>query len=139
MSAVLLDASFLIALLFPDHQHHEVARSWLIGLPESDSFATDAITEGALTRYSVRLGLPATDIHESLLSVHNHPRWCFWPDVLSYCDISLLGVRGHRQVTDTYLAALARHYGGRVLTFDRPFASRCRDAVILPPRAGNVQ
>lgn len=73
MSAVLLDASFLIALLFPDHQHHEVARSWLIGLPESDSFATDAITEGALIRYSVRLGLSATDIHESLLSVHNHP------------------------------------------------------------------
>ncbi len=42
-----------------------------------------------------------------------------------------------RVVTVKYLAALASHYGGRVLTFDRPFASRCRDAVILPLRGGN--
>jgi hypothetical protein len=26
---------------------------------------------------------------------------------------------GHRQVTDAYLAALARHHGGRPVTFDK--------------------
>jgi len=48
-----------------------------------------------------------------------HPRHRFWPDGLSYADIGWRGVLGHRQVTDAYLAALARHHGGKLVSFDR--------------------
>ena len=130
-STALLDANVLIALLFPDHEHHEVARSLLLRLSAPGSFATDAITEGALTRYAIRMGLPSAAVRESLGSIHAHPCWCFWPDALSYYDVDLMEVRGHKQVTDTYLAALARHHGGRVLSLDRAFAARCGDVVEL--------
>ncbi|WP_136192681.1 TA system VapC family ribonuclease toxin [Actinomyces procaprae] len=131
MSTVLLDANLLIALNFPDHEHHELARSWLLSLTSSDSFATDPVTEGALTRYSIRTGLPGTAVRSAIDALHRHPRWRFWADAISYSDVSLAGVRGHKQVTDTYLAALARHYRGHVLTLDRPFAARCNDVVVL--------
>ena len=48
-----------------------------------------------------------------------HPRHRFWPDSLGYDDISWRGVVGHRQLTDAYLAALARHHGGKLASFDR--------------------
>ena len=46
----------------------------------------------------------------------------FWPDAVSMTDLTLFRpsyMRGHRQVTDTYLLALAVRMGGRLATFDR--------------------
>jgi predicted nucleic acid-binding protein len=40
-------------------------------------------------------------------------------------------VIGHRQVTDAYLVALARHHDGRLATFDRGLAALHDDAVEL--------
>ena len=31
----------------------------------------------------------------------------------------LYSVMGHRQITDAYLAALARHHGGKLASFDK--------------------
>jgi predicted nucleic acid-binding protein len=36
-------------------------------------------------------------------------------------------------VTDAYLAALARHHGGKVATLDEPFAKLYPDDVVLIP------
>jgi predicted nucleic acid-binding protein len=43
----------------------------------------------------------------------------FWPDDLAYQTVRWHGVIGHRQVTDAYLAALARHHQGKLATFDK--------------------
>lgn len=43
----------------------------------------------------------------------------FWTDAIGYEADLLTAVLGHRQVTDAYLVALARHYGGRLATLDR--------------------
>ncbi len=43
----------------------------------------------------------------------------------------LLGVIGHRQVTDAYLVALARHHGGRVATLDKGLAALQGEHVFL--------
>jgi predicted nucleic acid-binding protein len=48
-----------------------------------------------------------------------HPRHRFWPDALAYGDVRWHGVIGHRQVTDAYLASLARRHRGRLASFDR--------------------
>ena len=41
------------------------------------------------------------------------------------------GVIGHRQVTDAYLVALARHHGGRVATLDKGLAALHGGDVLL--------
>jgi predicted nucleic acid-binding protein len=48
-------------------------------------------------------------------------------------DVSLYGVIGHRQVTDAYLAQLARAHGGRLATFDQGFAKLQLDVAELVP------
>ena len=47
----------------------------------------------------------------------------FWPDSIGYEDVRMAGVVGHRQVTDAYLAQLARANGGRLATFDEGLAA----------------
>ena len=131
MSIHLVDATVLIALLVPDHQHHSAAESWMDGLEDADLIASDPAVEGALTRYAVRIGHSAAQVQRTLRRVHEIARWRFWPDVLPYADCDLATVRGHRQVTDSYLASLARHHGGRLVTFDRALAGRFPDVVDL--------
>lgn len=131
MSIHLVDANVLIALLVPDHQHHSAAESWMDGLGDADLIASDPAVEGALTRYAVRIGHSAAQVQRTLRRVHEIARWRFWPDDLPYADSDLSTVRGHRQVTDSYLASLARHHGGRLVTFDRALAARFPDVVDL--------
>lgn len=83
-------------------------------------FATCPITQGTLLRLLLRLGeVPPETAVEVLARLAARPRHRFWPDVLGYAEISWRGVLGHRQVTDAYLAALARHHGGKLVSFDR--------------------
>lgn len=45
----------------------------------------------------------------------------------------LASVRGHAGVTDAYLAALARHHGGRLATLDRRLADLHPDVALVIP------
>jgi uncharacterized protein len=60
-----------------------------------------------------------------------HPRHQFWADDVAYADIDWRGVMGHRQITDAYLAGLARRHGGRLASFDRGLAALHADVVVL--------
>jgi predicted nucleic acid-binding protein len=71
---------------------------------------------------------------EILLRITELPRHVFWPDAISYLDVRTTGVIGHRQVTDGYLAQLARSHGGRLATFDTGLATLHRDVALLIPR-----
>lgn len=57
----------------------------------------------------------------------------FWPDDLPFFDVRMTGVIGHRQVTDAYLAALARAHGVRLATFDTGLAALHPDVATLVP------
>ncbi len=57
----------------------------------------------------------------------------FWPDDLPYGDVVWAGVLGHRQITDAYLAALARHHEGGIATFDQGLAALHHDVAELIP------
>ena len=61
------------------------------------------------------------------------PRHEFWPDQVPFPDVELTGVIGHRQVTDAYLAQLARSRVGRLATFDQGLAQLHTDVAHLVP------
>ena len=129
---VLLDANVLIALLVRGHVHHEAAERWFG--TSAERFATCPSTEGSLIRTLIRGGESAAGAKTLLERFAAHPRHEFWRDDLSYREIPMNGIDGHRQVTDAYLAHLARVRGGRLATFDRGMAAVHPDVVELLPQ-----
>ncbi len=127
----LLDANVLIALVVADHVHHDVAEKWFA---DSDGgFATCPATEGSLLRLLIREGQSADTARLVLDALKDDERYEFWPDAISYGEVPLNGVLGHRQVTDAYLAQLARSRGGRIATFDQGLAQLHADVADLLP------
>ena len=118
----LLDANVLIALAVRDHTLHDAAQSWLDTVAQ---VAVCPVTEGALVRFLLREGESATVAQGVVAAIHHFAKCEFWPDDLSYVDVDLGGIYGHRQVTDSYLASLAAaRPHGRLATFDRALAAR---------------
>lgn len=68
-----------------------------------------------------------------ITAIANDERHEFWPDQVAYTDVPLAGVIGHRQVTDAYLAQLARTNEGRLATFDQGLAKLHDDVAWLIP------
>lgn len=124
----LLDPNVLIALTITDHVHHAVAQAWWGG---GRAVATCPITQGALLRFCLRVGVgvgDAQDLLDPLTGSHHHE---FWPDDVAFERSVLDGITGHRQVTDAYLVALSVHHGGVLATLDRRLAERHGTAVEL--------
>jgi hypothetical protein len=78
-------------------------------------------------------GFDGAAAKETLAGITDLPRHRFGPDILPYEDVRMQGVIGHRQVTDAYLAQLARANGGRLATFDEGLAALHRDVADLIP------
>lgn len=131
MPAVLLDANVLIALVVEDHVHHGPAEAWFTA--SGTSFATCPITQGSLMRLLIREGQPAESARSVLREIVASTRHEFWPDNASYHDIPIAGIIGHRQVTDAYLAHLARSYSARLATLDQALAKLHPDVADLIP------
>jgi len=93
----------------------------------------DAITQGSLVRFLVRTGQTATAARGVVSAIENANRHEFWPDSVSFADVDLAGVVGHRQVTDAYLAQLARSRNGQLATLDSGLAHLHGDVAILIP------
>lgn len=130
---VLLDGNLLVALVDRAHIHHGPATAWFGR--NSAHFATCPITQGTLLRLLLRFGAVA-DIGSAvavLRALTAHPRHEFWADTLDYTQIAWTGVLGHRQVTNAYLAAIARDRGGRLATFDRGLAALHPDVAEAVP------
>lgn len=122
----LLDVNVLIALLDPQHMHHDPAHAWF----DSDKdleWATCPLTENAVVRiisqpsYPNPVDNPASAIGmlRELCDVRRHR---FWPDSVSLLDPTVFEantVLSHARVTDLYLLALATSRGGCLATFDR--------------------
>lgn len=129
----LLDGNVLIALGDCDHLHHAATRHWF-GQRGGAPFATCPITQGTLLRLLLqRNAMPAPDALAILRGFVTNPAHRFWPDDLGYEAIRWDGVIGHRQVTDAYLAALARKHRGRLATLDRGLAALHHDVADLIP------
>ena len=128
---VLLDASVLIALYDGSHVQHVAVNDWFVD--RLGEFATCPLVEGALTRWIVRIESRggAVIAARELRKLAADPRHGFWPDDVAHADVDWKGVLGHGQVTDAYLAALARKHGGRLATLDRGLAALHDDVAEL--------
>jgi uncharacterized protein len=129
VTADLLDANVLIALVVADHVHHDAAEAWLAH--DAGDFATCPSTQAALVRFLVREGLSVDAAVAPVVALQHFERHQFWPDDLAMDAVDLRAVVGHRQVTDAYLAALARSHQGRLATFDRGLAAAHPDVTVV--------
>ena len=121
MTTFLADGNVLVALTIVEHVHHGIALNWFEN--EQPNLATCPITEGTLVRFLMRSGQTAINATAVLEAIRSQDWHVFWPDTLPLERAHLTGVIGHRQVTDAYLVALARHHDASVVTLDRGLAA----------------
>jgi hypothetical protein len=124
----LFDVNVLIALLDQAHPHHDAALSWLKANIRH-GWASCPITQNGciriLSQTSYPGARPAAQIMERLRDALRHSAHAFWPDDISILDPRRVdGTRAHsaRQITDTYLLALAVKHAGRLVTFESGIA-----------------
>jgi uncharacterized protein len=96
-------------------------------------FATCPITQGSLMRLLIREGQSAAAARTILNDTAADPRHEFLADDIPYTDVPAQGIVGHRQVTDAYLAQLARAHESRLATFDQALAKLHHDVAELVP------
>lgn len=130
----LLDGNVLIALGDTNHVHHDAAERWF-AVRGKQAFATCPITQGTLMRHLLRhkIAANAAEAVTILEGVLSHFAHRFWPDSIGYESLNWRGILGHRQVTDAYLAALARDQKGRLATLDAGLAALHPDVAELIP------
>lgn len=126
----LLDVNVLIALLDAAHVGHAKATAWL-EREVAKGWASCPITQNGCIRIMSQPAypgaLPAAAVAQRLAEAAGGPAHAFWPDDVSLLDEGVLDwprVLGHRQVTDSYLLALAVRHGGRFVTFDARIDSK---------------
>lgn len=65
-----------------------------------------------------------------LATVTTHTKHHFWADSVHFSQVRWNGVMGHRQVTDAYLAQLAREHRGKLATFDKGLVALHADVCV---------
>lgn len=133
--AGLLDVNVLVALLVPTHEHHGLARQWVVSPGATEGWATCPLTELGVIRVCAQLPIgsrPPRATVDALLQLRvSSSGHLFWPDAISPAImLELRQAETARQVTDRYLLGLARRYRGRVVTCDHGLAVAGGDDVI---------
>lgn len=121
----LLDINVIIALLDRGHLMHRAARLWMEQELEH-GWATCPISENGVVRIMAQPAYPnhrpAAQVAERLMEACNHASHQFWPEEISLLKAGLIRwerLLGPRQITESYLLALAVAHGGRFVTFDQ--------------------
>jgi uncharacterized protein len=127
VKAALLDTNVLLALAWPNHQHHAEAHAWFAAHAER-GWATCAFTQLGFVRLSANPAYTADAVSPrdaaallrewTRLKSHH-----FWASPAA--DDPAIYVRsiGHQQVNDAWLVEVARHHKGRLVTLDSRLAA----------------
>ena len=139
----LLDINVIISLLDSGHVMHGAAIHWM-ELELNHGWATCPITQNGVLRIMSQPAYPnlrpVAQVAERLEEACKHASHVFWPEQISLLKKGLIRwerMLGHRQITDSYLLALAVTHGGRFVSFDQricvdlvPDASQTHLAII---------
>jgi uncharacterized protein len=126
VKAALLDINILTALLWPTHEHHDVAHRWFSRRVDAP-WATCSLTQLGFVRIvsNPAFSRDALSSIEALALLGEnlaHPAHEFWTDSLQV-PAAVKGMearlQGHKQLTDAYLLLLAHRRKGVLATFDR--------------------
>ena len=142
MSA-LLDANVLIALSWPQHEHHQQVARWF-ARAGMRAWATCAVTQAALLRISMQpafMGCPVSfaEADSVLAAVLSQGQHTFLPADFGYEALPRLctgGIHGHRQITDAWLLCTAVLNQCKLVTLHRGVShllasAQERDAYVL--------
>jgi hypothetical protein len=133
MKPALLDTNVLLALAWPNHQHHADAHKWF-GTQARHGWATCAVTQLAFIRLSANPAYTPAPVSPreaaSLLERFlRHKAHRFWPCPSAAMPAIYSHALGHQQINDAYLVELARQSRGRFVTFDTRAAAHNSDIV----------
>ncbi len=125
----LFDVNVLIALFDPAHVHHNRAHDWWEE-QQNTGWASSALTQNGFVRILSQPRYPnaitTTDAILRLRAATAQSNHAFWADEIAVTDKGIFSaerILGPKQVTDIYLLALAKHFGGRLATFDRALSA----------------
>jgi len=143
VTVALLDVNVLVALAWPNHVHHEIARSWFAER-RAEGWATCAATQVGFVRVSsnpvlgalARRPLEALELLARLVALPRHEFWADDVDLTRLEWIREAPISGHRQVPDLHLVALAAARGGALATLDRSLPDSVPSAMLA---AGRVE
>ena len=128
MSIRLLDVNVLVSLLDSAHVHHGITIGWFRTVAVVEGWASCPLTENGFIRVVSHVSYPnlrltpamaaasLSRLKSGFAGIHR-----FWADEVSLTEMALFNLAvltGSRQTTDTYLAGLAFHKGGRLATLD---------------------
>jgi toxin-antitoxin system PIN domain toxin len=136
----LLDVNVLLALAWPNHQHHALAEAWFLRQARS-GWATCALTELGFVRLSSnpaysRNAVSPLDAIELLSQLRELGKHHFWKALPSVLELERLPLAGHQQLNDALLVVQAEQQQGRVITFDaalRHYTSSPQRVLVLEP------
>ena len=105
----------------------------MLGFAAATKIATCPRTQGTLLTVHMTLAMDgsATAAWQALSEINSHRRHIFWADNFSYLEVSPAGLQGPRQVTDAWLAELARRNRGKLATLDEGLALLHQDVAEL--------
>ena len=121
----LLDVNVLVALAWPNHVHHDAARSWFKERRKG-GWATCPMTEAGFIRVSCNpsaVGHTVTPgdaiaLLQRLTQLESHSFWSLDRSVADLPNEILVRIQGYRQITDAVLLAAAVQRGAELATFD---------------------
>ncbi len=98
------------------------------------------MTEGTYLRLHMQMAADrsAGAAWQSLVDFQANPRHRFIDDGFSYEHVSNKGIQGHKQVTDTWLAQLARRHDTRLATLDAGLVAVYPDVGFLIPEVASA-
>jgi toxin-antitoxin system PIN domain toxin len=122
MSVALLDTNVLLALAWPNHQHHAEAHTWF-GAYAKRGWATCAFTQLGFIRLSSNpaytpSAVSPRDAAGLLQQWTKQTGHRFWASPAADSPVIYARALGHQQVNDAWLVEVARQNSGRLITLD---------------------
>ena len=125
MASHLLDVNALIALLWEDHQFHDMMTGWF-SRDARAGWATCAMTQSGFVRVMsqpalAQHGRSLAELADLLTQTAAQPSHRLLALDFAFADVMTCctgGVVGHRQITDAYLLTAAMRADMKLLTFD---------------------
>jgi len=118
----LLDTNVLLALAWPNHQHHAKAHAWF-AVHAKRGWTTCAFTQLGFVRLSSNPAYSSDavtpqDAAALLQQWTRHKGHRFWNSPAADSPAIYLRALGHQQVNDAWLVEVARKNKGRLVTLD---------------------
>ena len=122
MSTALLDTNVLLALAWPNHQHHAQTHAWFAAQSKK-GWSTCAFTQLGFVRLSsnpayTTNAVPPQDAARLLQQWTRLKGHHFWASPAAQDAAIYSRALGHQQVNDAWLVEVARWNSGRLVTLD---------------------